>query len=137
VTLAVGNHVRLPRRYRGLDIHDWFELVGTLDRRWDEVDDLEAARRAPSLQLVGSSTGETIDLALLQHEGVQLAGRLTSIGHRSINFDGGLRGLVEDADRRQELLLGRIDRWATNNGLDREVDPITRPAPVAVRDEPA
>jgi putative flavoprotein involved in K+ transport len=136
VTLAVGNHVRLPRRYRGLDIHDWFDLMGTLDRRWDEVDDIEAARRAPSLQLVGSPAGETIDLALLQREGVQLAGRVTSVGHRSIGFDGDLRGLVEDADRRQELMLSRIDRWATNNGLDREVDPISRPERVTVGDEP-
>jgi len=126
VTLAVGNHVRLPRRYRGLNIHDWFDLMGTLDRRWDEIDDIEAARRAPSLQLVGSPTGETIDLDLLQREGVQLAGRVTSVDDHAIGFDDSLPGIVADADRRQDILLSRIDRWALNNGLEREIDPIER-----------
>ncbi|MDX2378699.1 MAG: NAD(P)-binding domain-containing protein [Acidimicrobiia bacterium] len=136
VTLAVGNHVRLPRRYRGLNIHDWFDMMGTLDRRWDEIDDIEAARRAPSLQLVGSPTGETIDLALLQDEGVQLAGKVSSVGHDTIGFDGTLGALVADADQRQQTLLSRIDRWATGTGLDSEVDPIVRPERVAIRDEP-
>jgi putative flavoprotein involved in K+ transport len=136
VTLAVGNHVRLPRRYRGLNIHDWFDMMGTLERRWDEIDDIEAARRAPSLQLVGSPSGETIDLALLQDEGVQLAGKVTSVGHDSIGFDGTLGALVADADQRQQTLLSRIDRWATANGLDSEVDPAIHPERVAVHDEP-
>jgi putative flavoprotein involved in K+ transport len=136
VTLAVGNHVRLPRRYRGLNIHDWFDMMGTLDRRWDEIDDIEAARRAPSLQLVGSPTGETIDLALLQSEGVQLAGRVSSIGHDTIGFDGELGALVADADQRQQTLLSRIDRWSTGNGLDSEVDPAEHPERIVVREEP-
>ena len=136
VTLAVGNHVRLPRRYRGLNIHDWFDMMGTLDRRWDEIDDIEAARRAPSLQLVGSPSGETVDLALLQREGVQLAGRVSSIGHDTIGFDGELGELVADADQRQQTLLARIDRWSTGNGLDSEVDPAEHPERIVVRGEP-
>jgi putative flavoprotein involved in K+ transport len=137
VTLAVGNHVRLPRRYRGLNIHGWFDMMGTLDRRWDEIDDIEAARRAPSLQLVGSPTGETIDLAVLQDEGVQLAGKMSSVGHDTIGFDGSLGTLVADADQRQQTLLSRIDRWATGNGLDSEIDPVAHPERVVVRDEPS
>ena len=35
VTLAVGHHTRLPRSYRGRDIMDWLERIGTLDQRWD------------------------------------------------------------------------------------------------------
>src|SRR5262249_14055656 len=31
VTLAVGEHVRLPRSYRGCDIFSWMEAVGVLD----------------------------------------------------------------------------------------------------------
>ena len=48
VTIAVGAHTRLPRNYRGFDIQLWLDLMGTLDRRWDEIPDLDAARRAPS-----------------------------------------------------------------------------------------
>ena len=53
-TIAVGEHVRVPRRYRGADILWWMESAGVLDERYDEMDDLgpraqhplDAARRA-------------------------------------------------------------------------------------------
>ncbi len=54
VTLAVGGHIRLPRQYRERDIHWWMDVIGQLDERYDEVDDINKARRLPSLQLVGS-----------------------------------------------------------------------------------
>ena len=45
VTLAVGEHVRVPRTYRGADIHWWMEAAGVLDERYDEVDDIVRARQ--------------------------------------------------------------------------------------------
>ena len=54
VTLAVGEHIRMPRLYRGRDIQWWLDAVGILDERYDEVDDIVRARRVPSPQLVGS-----------------------------------------------------------------------------------
>ena len=39
VTLAVGDHVRLPRTYRGMDIHWWMDAVGILDEHYDEMED--------------------------------------------------------------------------------------------------
>ena len=44
VTLAVGEHVRMPRTYRGRDILWWLDAAGVLDERYDEVDDLVRAR---------------------------------------------------------------------------------------------
>ena len=44
--LAVGEHVRGPRVYRGRDIHWWMEASGVLDERYDEVDDIVRARAA-------------------------------------------------------------------------------------------
>ena len=37
VTLAVGSHQRLPRRYRGMDTFWWLDLIGAFDRTVDEV----------------------------------------------------------------------------------------------------
>ena len=65
VTLAVGEHVRLPRTYRGRDIHWWMDAIGQLDERYDEVDDIDRARRLPSLQLVGTPERRTLDLNAL------------------------------------------------------------------------
>src|SRR5262249_18430003 len=38
VTLSVGEHVRMPRTYRGRDIQHWMERIGRLDERYDEVE---------------------------------------------------------------------------------------------------
>ena len=65
VTLAVGAHTRLPRTYRGADIHHWMDATGVLDTRYDEVDDIDKARRMPSLQLIGSPERRTLDLNAL------------------------------------------------------------------------
>ena len=54
VTLSVGEHVRLPRTYRGRDVLWWMETSGVWDQRYDEVEDLTRARRLPSPQLVGT-----------------------------------------------------------------------------------
>src|SRR5256884_5595992 len=78
VTLAVGEHVRMPRTYRGRDILWWLDASGLLDQRYDEVDDLVRARNLPSMQLVGSP-GRTVDLNALSSAGVRLAGRLARV----------------------------------------------------------
>ena len=40
VTLAVGEHVRLPRTYRGRDVLWWMDRAGVWDQRYDDIDDL-------------------------------------------------------------------------------------------------
>ncbi len=135
VTLAVGAHTRIPRRYRGLDIHEWLDMMGTLSRGYDTIRDLDAARREPSLQLVGSDDGRTLDLAELQRIGVRLTGRVERFGLGHVRVDSGLSAAVAAADASQTRLLDRIDRWAADNGLDREIDPIDRPATVHIGSE--
>src|SRR5690606_4616745 len=76
VILAVGEHIRMPRVYRGLDIQWWLDAVGILDERYDEVDDIVRARRVPSPQLVGTPERATLDLNALSERGVELVGRL-------------------------------------------------------------
>ncbi len=48
VTLSVGEHVRMPRTYRGLDIQHWMEVIGRLDERYDEVEEILKARKVAS-----------------------------------------------------------------------------------------
>ena len=79
VTLAVGEHVRMPRTYRGGDILWWMDASGLLDERYDEVPDLVRARTLPSMQLVGSPQRATVELNSLRRLGVRLVGRLAGI----------------------------------------------------------
>lgn len=46
VTLAVGEHVRMPRVYRGRDVQWWMLACGVLDQRIEASDDPARAARA-------------------------------------------------------------------------------------------
>ncbi len=129
VTLAVGEHVRLPRAYRGRDIHWWMDTIGQLDERYDEVDDINRARRLPSLQLVGSPERRTLDINALSAAGVGVVGKLMQIAGPKAQFSGALTNLVANADLKQNRLLDRIDEFATEQALDTELGESTRPDP--------
>ena len=132
VTMAVGEHVRGPRLYRGRDIHWWMEAAGVLDERYDEVDDIVRARRVPSMQLAGSPERATFDLNALTGMGVKLVGRLAGINEGRAQFSGSLRNKCDLADLKLGRLLDTIDEWATTNGLDDTVLPSHRFAPTTV-----
>ena len=136
VTLSVGEHVRLPRLYRGRDIMWWLDRVGILDERYDEVDDLIRARNIPSPQLVGTPERRSLDLNALTDLGVSLVGRLAGIVEGRAQLSGSLRNLANLADLKMNRLLDTIDEWALLNGLDGEVDPPHRFAPTRVEKSP-
>ncbi|HUW04425.1 MAG TPA: NAD(P)-binding domain-containing protein [Acidimicrobiales bacterium] len=132
VTLAVGEHIRLPRTYRGMDIHWWMDTLGLLDDRYDEVEDLARARRLPSLQLVGTPEHRTLDLNALQESGVGVVGRLVGVDGHTAQFSGSLANHCASADLKLGRLLDEIDDHARTRGLDPEVAPADRPAATVV-----
>ena len=136
VTLAVGEHVRGPRMYRGRDIHWWMEAAGVLDERYDEVDDIVRARRVPSMQLVGSPDRMTLDLNALTGMGVQLVGKFAAVSGTRAQFSGSLRNKCDLADLKLGRLLDTIDEWALASGLDDTVPPPHRLAPTNVPEPP-
>lgn len=112
VTLSVGEHVRLPRTYRGRDVLWWMEASGVWNQRYDEIDDLTRARRLPSPQLVGTPERATLDLNALGALGVTLVGRLSAVRDGRALFSGGLKNLFALADLKLERLLDTFDEWA-------------------------
>ena len=136
VTLAVGEHVRGPRTYRGRDIQWWMEAAGVLDERYDEVDDIVRARRVPSMQLAGSPERATFDLNALTDIGVELVGRLAGVRDSRLQFSGSLRNKCELADLKLGRLLDTIDEWAMADGIDDSVAPPHRFAPTRVPEPP-
>jgi putative flavoprotein involved in K+ transport len=126
VTLSVGEHVRLPRTYRGRDVLWWMDASGVWDQRYDEVEDLTRARRLPSPQLVGTPERATLDLNALASMGVELVGRWAAVRDGRALFSGGLRNVFSLADLKMERLLGTFDEWATAAGCDAEVGPLER-----------
>jgi putative flavoprotein involved in K+ transport len=129
VTISVGEHVRLPRSYRGRDVLWWMDASGVWDERHDEVEDLTRARRLPSPQLVGTPERTTLDLNALAALGVELVGRWASVRDGLALFSGGLRNVCSLADLKMNRLLGGFDEWAHTSGSDAEVDAQERFAP--------
>ena len=111
VTIAVGEHVRMPRTYRGHDIQVWLDRTGILNERYDEVDDVVRARGLPSPQLIGSSDRKLLDLNSLSDNGVKLAGRLMGINNGTAQFSGSLANVCALADLKMNRLLDTIDNW--------------------------
>jgi putative flavoprotein involved in K+ transport len=132
VTIAVGEHIRLPRTYRGMDIHWWMDQIGLLDERYDEVPDITKARRRASLQLVGTPEQRDLGINELIAEGVQVAGRLVGINGSTAQFAGSLANVCADADLKQGRLLDSIDEFATASGLATELEAPDRPAPTVL-----
>ncbi len=129
VTIAVGRHTRLPRTYRGRDITWWLDLIGMLDERHDAVHDIAAARRQPSLQLIGSPELRSLGLPELALAGVRVVGRLLGgDGHRlHLDMDSGRP--AKAADEKMYRVLDRIDAHIIRHDLGRMVEPASRPAP--------
>ena len=121
VTLSVGEHVRLPRTYRGRDVLWWMDASGVWNERYDEIDDINRARRLPSPQLVGTPERATLDLNVLTGIGVKLVGRWAAVRDGKALFSGGLRNQFALADLKMDRLLDTFDEWASenspNNGL--------------------
>jgi putative flavoprotein involved in K+ transport len=132
VTLSVGEHVRLPRTYRGRDVLWWMDASGVWDQRHDELEDLARARRLPSPQLVGTPERATLDLNALTSMGVELVGRWAAVRDGRALFSGGLRNALSLADLKMDRLLDTFDEWAATGGRDTELDPPERFAPTRV-----
>jgi putative flavoprotein involved in K+ transport len=132
VTLAVGEHVRLPRTYRGRDTLWWMDASGLLDERWDAVPDLVRVRNLPSMQLVGAP--RTLDLNALRGQGVALVGRLAGARDATLQFSGSLANVCALADLKLGRLLDGFDAWAARAGVEAEAPqrfaPTAVPAPV-------
>ena len=126
VTIAVGEHVRMPRTYRGHDIQFWLDAAGILDERYDEIDDIVRARRLPSPQLVGSREPSMLDLNRMTDNGARLVGRMMGIRDGVAQFSGSLRNVCALADLKMNRMLDTIDEWAAESAAADEFAPPER-----------
>jgi putative flavoprotein involved in K+ transport len=132
VVLSVGEHVRMPRTYRGRDIQWWMDAIGAMDVRYDTIEDIERARHLPSPQLVGTAERVTIDLNSLQKCGVECVGRLVGLDDGKAHFSGSLANFCALADLKMNRLLASIDEWVRSKGFDDRFPAPQRYAPTAV-----
>jgi len=118
VTISVGEHVRMPRVYRGRDVFWWMDAAGILDQRDSDIDDLVRGRNVPSPQLIGTPERRSIDLNALTDRGVEMVGRLGRIRDDCAQFAGSLANVCSLADLKMNRLLQAFDDWAHASDFD-------------------
>ena len=136
VTLSVGRHVRVPRRYRGRDLFYWLDQSGFLSERRDPGADGQRLLALPSLQLVGSDDGHDIGLDLLATEGVRIAGRALGASGGRVHFAQTLTAERAAAEARRRTLLSVIDQHIDATGPNVAQDPAAWEPPAALPEGP-
>ena len=117
VTLAVGEHVRMPRTYRGRDILWWMDAAGLLDERYDEIPTTWCGRASlPSMQLVGSPSRDARPERADARPGCGWSAGWPASGTGSAQFSGSLPNVCALADLKLGRLLDTIDAWAARAG---------------------
>ena len=130
VTLCVGEHVRMPRAYRGKDVQWWFDRTGLADENYQDVDDIVRARHVPSPQLIGTADRRDLDLNALAGDGARLVGRLSGVRGSQVHFAGSLPNVCKLADLKLGRLLDTFDEWAATS--DETLEPPHRYRPTEV-----
>jgi putative flavoprotein involved in K+ transport len=121
VYLSVGQHRRMPRRYRGRDLIWWLDEMGLLQRPTEE--------RGPerSLPLIsGAFGGNTIDFRQFAAEGVTLLGRMQGANQGVIEFAPDLVRRLAYGDASYTIFLDMVDAHVEARGLDMPNDPDAR-----------
>jgi putative flavoprotein involved in K+ transport len=123
-----------------MDIFWWLERTGRTARTIDEVSDPSAARKEPSMQIVGHNDPERftedLDLAALASTGVRVTGRLAGLNDGIASFRDDLDASIADSERRMHRFLDAVDAHVDETGLTSEVWAPVRPAPIPPQDAP-
>jgi putative flavoprotein involved in K+ transport len=118
VHLCVGNAGRIPRRYRGRDVLEWDEKIGSFDLVVDDHPKGHDIRFRPHPHLTGRDGGHTIDLRRFALDGVHLHGRLVDVAGTTVRFADDLAANLDAADDLCRQLASDIDDYIAQSGMD-------------------
>jgi len=129
VLLATSRVARVPRRYRGRDVHEWSVELGLYDLPTEQVTDRRQLREAHPM-LSGARGGHTIALQQLARDGVRLLGRLTDIDDTKLRFAADLPDNIRHADEQAARFRNLVDQHVARSGMlaaPPDTDPAERP----------
>jgi putative flavoprotein involved in K+ transport len=131
VLLATSRVPRVPRRYRGRDVHEWTVELGFYDQRTDAVAD-PAKFREPHPMLSGAHGGHTISYRRLASDGVRLLGRLVDAEGQMLRFGPDLPQNIRHADQSAAQFRRAVDEYVARTGTvapPPDADPAERALP--------
>jgi putative flavoprotein involved in K+ transport len=121
VYLSVGNAARVPRRYRGKDVTQWFDELGFYDRTVDQLPSPKA-KFAGSVHGTGKDGGHTINLHQFARDGVVLLGHIQSVQENRIELAPDLMENLAKADKFEDDLVKHIDEYIEKTGLGEPIE---------------
>lgn len=113
VYLSVGQHTRMPRRYRGQDLTWWFGAL-----RLFEMTPEQRTPGRPNPTISGAYGGQTIDLRRFAFDGITLLGRVTAAHDGVLDVAPGLAGSLAEGDLSYMTLLDMLDAHVEQHGLN-------------------
>ena len=125
VSLSVGRHRRVPRRYRGKDFGWWQERM----RLGERVADSLPAGVLPPL-LTGVNGGQDVDLRRLAKDGVMLVGSLRGIDAGRLFFAPDVEANLAKGDEGIRGFRQLVDEFIAQHGLTAPEDPPVCPMSV-------
>ena len=132
VCLCASRVGRVPRRYRGRDILEWWAAMGTWEQRVDDLDD-PSVRYAPQPQVSGVGRhGHTVSLQQLARAGVRLLGRALGVNEGVLQLDSRLGEYIRFGDEKSATFKKEVDDYVQRAGTAApppEEDPADAPAP--------
>src|SRR5215469_1294109 len=117
VYLSIGSAGRVPRRYRGRDINDWFTRMGMFDT---EVGDLKSPRAkfAPHPQISGKNGGESLNLHQFARDGVVLLGHVRGAQGGGLMIAPDMKQMLAQVDDFELDALKMVDSYIARMGLN-------------------
>jgi putative flavoprotein involved in K+ transport len=121
VFLSVGQHTRMPRRYRGQDLTWWFGALGLFE--------MTAEQRGPirvNPSITGAYGGYTIDFRRFAADGITLLGRVVAAREGVLDIAPGLAKNLANGDLYYTTFLDMMDAHVAQHGLNLPDDPAAR-----------
>jgi putative flavoprotein involved in K+ transport len=134
VYLCTSKVGRVPRRYRGKDILEWWTDMKFFDVTFDSLEDKSMSRIAqPQVSGVGRY-GHTVSLQYLAQQGAVILGRLIDIEDNTLILSDEAVAHIQFADNFSQMIKEGVDKYITQAGitpLPQEDDPADVPDPQA------
>lgn len=111
IYLATSNVGRSPRRYRGKDVMEWLDMMGVMDIRTDELEDIMISRQTqPQVSGMGQY-GHTVSLQSLHRMGITHLGKMLTTSEVGFEFSDEIKQHIAFADKGSEKLKTMLDTY--------------------------
>jgi putative flavoprotein involved in K+ transport len=116
VYLSIGSAGRVPRRYRGRDINDWFTRMGMFDTKAGELKS-PSEKFMPHPQISGKNGGESLNLHQFARDGVVLLGHIRDARNGQLIVAHDMKETLAKVDQFELDALKMVDAFIARTGL--------------------